>query len=331
MTVHLIQAGFGGWGRGWQNNILQGGLDVNLVAGVDINPEALQVARERNIPCFNRLEEALEAVEADAVLVATSLTGHVPLIQTALEYGKHVLVEKPFAPSLEEAQRMVDLAHTRSRVLMVSQNYRHSPVVQVVTEMVHSSTMGKVDTVNIDFRRPLHNENKNHAIWQPLLANLSVHHFDLIRKVLGQEPLRIDCYAWNPPWSNYSDPASARAIIQLSGGTLVSYRGSCVSMGPATPWAGEWRMECEGGEIAWSSGEGDHVTVTPFKQESYNVPLPKLPYTGRLSCLNAFLQAIHSGQEPETSGRDNLHTLAMVMAAVASASSGKSQMLEPLP
>jgi hypothetical protein len=42
MTIHLIQAGFGGWGRGWLNNILQCDLDVKLVAGVDISSEALQ-------------------------------------------------------------------------------------------------------------------------------------------------------------------------------------------------------------------------------------------------------------------------------------------------
>lgn len=328
MTINLVQAGFGGWGRGWSNTILQGGLDVKLVAGVDLNPDALQGIRERNIPCFSRLEEALEAVEADAVLVATSLTGHVPLIQVALEHGKHVLVEKPFAPSLEEARRMVDLAHARERVLMVSQNYRHSAVVQVVSEMVRAGTLGKVDTVAIDFRRQLNHESKNHAIWQPLLANLTIHHFDLVRKVLGQEPLRIDCSTWNPPWSKYSDPASACALLHLSGGTVVSYRGSCVSMGPATPWSGEWRMECEGGEIAWSSGEGDRVTVTPAGKDTYDVVLPKLTYNGRLSCLHAFLEAISSGREPETSGRDNLHTLALVMAAVASAKSG--QVLGPL-
>jgi len=325
MTIHLIQAGFGGWGRGWLNNILQCDLDVQLVAGVDISSEALQVVHEHNIPSFSRLEEALAAIEAEAVLVATSLPGHVPLIQSALEHGKHVLVEKPFAPSLEEAQHMVDLARTRGRVLMVSQNYRYSPAVQAVSKMVHEGALGKVDTINIDFRRPLTLERKNYTIWQPLLTNLSVHHFDLMRKILRQEPVRVDCHAWNPSWSNYNDPASACTTIQFSGGAVINYRGSCVSMGPSTPWAGEWHMECEGGEIAWSSGGNDHITVTPFDKEPYAVPLPTLTYSNRLGCLNAFLRAIHDGQEPETSGRDNLYTLALVIAAINSASSEQPQ------
>ncbi len=330
MTIHLIQAGFGGWGRGWLNNILQSDLDVKLVAGVDISSEALQVVREHNIPSFNQLEEALATVEAEAVLVATSLPGHVPLVQIALEHDKHVLVEKPFAASLEEAQHLVDLARSRGRVLMVSQNYRHFPVVRAVAQMVQEDTLGKIDTVNIDFRRPLNLERKNSTTWQPLLANLSVHHFDLVRKVLGQEPVRIDCHAWNPLWSTYKDPASACATIQFSGGAVVNYRGSCVSMGPSTPWAGEWRMECEHSEIAWSSGGNDHITVTPFGKEPYAVSLPTLTYSNRLGCLNAFLRAIHDGQEPETSGRDNLHTLALVMAAIISASSGQPQTIQSL-
>ncbi len=330
MTIRVIQAGFGGWGRGWSDIILRGEQDVQLVAGVDIDPAALQGVRERNIPCFSQLEEAL-SVEADVVLVATSLTGHVPLIQLALEHGKHVLTEKPFAPSLQEARRLVDLARERGRVLMVSQNYRYSSVVQAVTELVSSGVLGKVDAVSIDFRRQLNSESKNHHTWQPLLANLAVHHFDLVRKVLGQEALRIDCHAWNPPWSNYSDPASAYAVIQCSGGTVVSYRGSCVSMGAETPWGGEWRMECAGGEIAWCSGGSDHITVTPAGEAPYDVPLPELTYGGRRGCLYAFLQAIRDGREPETSGRDNLRTLALVMAAVASASTGQPQVPELQP
>jgi predicted dehydrogenase len=58
--------------------------------------------------------------------------------------------------------------------------------------------------------------------------------------------------------------------------------------------------------------------------------MPKMTYTGRLGILNAFLRAIHDGEEPETSGRDNLHTLALVMGAISSASSGQPQLLESL-
>jgi predicted dehydrogenase len=52
------------------------------------------------------------------------------------------------------------------------------------------------------------------------------------------------------------------------------------------------------------------------------VKLPEIPFTDRLGSLQAFVQAVRTGQEPETSGRDNLHSLALVYAAVEAATSG---------
>jgi predicted dehydrogenase len=329
----------GGWGRNWAKTIILPNRDVSLVGCVDMDPTMLlEAQQELNIAaemCFPTLAVALQTVACEAVLITTTLSAHVPVARAALEAGKHVLVEKPFAPSIAEAQQLIELAEQRQLLLMVSQNYRFFPAVEFVRRFVREGTLGAVGTVNLDFRRYANttSANKNHlhhTLWQPLLADMSIHHFDLMRFVLGQEPTRVICQTWNPPWSNFTESAEAAAIITLNSGTVVNYRGSWVSPSPQTSWSGEWHMECTGGEITWSSRNHtlpDSVTIRPVGKRAQHIKLPDYPLTDRHGSLNAFLQAIQHGQEPESSGRDNLKTLALMFTAIESSLSGKPLVL----
>jgi predicted dehydrogenase len=96
-------------------------------------------------------------------------------------------------------------------------------------------------------------------------------------------------------------------------------------------WAGLWRVECGGGEICWTSRDNlgatnraaaDRVTIRPLGQGARRVELPVLPHIDQAGSLAAFARAIRSGEEPESSGRDNLGSVALMLAAVESAASG---------
>jgi predicted dehydrogenase len=308
---------------------------VALVACVDADPVSLALARRQlELPdgsCFESLAEALATADAEAVLITANLPGHVPLATEALRAGRHVLLEKPFAPSVAEARPVVELAARRDLVLMISQNYRFFPAVQVVRELVSAGSLGEVGAVSVDFRRyanaAARHGHRHYTLSHPLLADMSIHHFDLMRLVLAQEPVEITCRAWNPPWSNFDEPAAAFATIAFDGGAVVSYRGSWVSPGPQTAWAGEWRMECAGGEIAWTSRDNlgasvDRVTVRHPGKRPGRLDLPALPYIDRAGSLRAFARAVAGGGEPESSGRDNLGSLALMAAAIESAATG---------
>jgi predicted dehydrogenase len=324
----------GGWGLLWGATVRRS-EDAELVACVDMDPAARTRAQKKlELPserCFGSLSEALAAVECDAVLVTTFLPGHVPVALEALAAGKHVLLEKPFAPTLADARRVVDAAAAQGNILMISQNYRFYPAARTVAALVREGTLGAVGAVNIDFRRFANSAppegHRHYALRQPLLLDMAIHHFDLMRMLLGQEPQQVTCHAWNPPWSKFAEPAAAVATIQFDGGTLVSYRGSWVSPGPKTLWDGEWRLECERGEIFWTGradqgAKGDRVTVRLLGKPARRVELPELPAIDQAGSLKAFAQAIHTGQEPETSGRANIGSLALAFAMIESATAG---------
>ncbi|HVS48476.1 MAG TPA: Gfo/Idh/MocA family oxidoreductase [Candidatus Dormibacteraeota bacterium] len=334
--LRVVQVGLGGWGRDWAQRVIPEVAEVDLVGYVDSEPNAL--ARLRDVTpiapakCFLTLGHAIEATKPEAVLVTATLPGHAPVTRAALAAGLHVLVEKPFAESLDVARQLVELAAAKRKVLMVSQNYRFFPAARKVAQLVSEAQLGKLHEVSIDFRRyspgTVNGRGRHHVEDQPLLVDMSIHHFDLLRLILQREPERIYCEAWNPEWSGFSGPSVAVSSIQFGAGIVGSYRGSWVSTGPVTPWSGEWRMDFEHGHIFWTSrdDEGaryDRVVIQKPEGKPRVIPLPALAQTDRWGTLAEFARAVREGREPECSGRDNLGTLAMVAAAVESAKQGQ--------
>lgn len=342
-TIRLLQAGLGGWGRDWALRVLPEVAEVQPVGWADPSAASLALAQhDSGLPperCFPTLEAAVAGADGavDAALVTTDLPHHAATVRAALEAGLHVLVEKPFAASVAEGRELVELAERRGRLLMVSQNYRFHGVVRQVVDLVRSGELGSLDEVAIDFRRLSEHADgvprRHHLEEQPLLVDMSIHHFDLLRLVLGSEARRVDCRSWNPTWSGFNGPPAAHAIIEFRNGVVVSYRGSWVSRGEPTPWSGDWRMQCERGEIQWA-GRGDRGAReerlrirrrrggagSAFEEEG--PALAPIRYQDRAGALHEFAQAILEGRAPETSGRDNLGTLALMDAAVTSASRG---------
>jgi len=328
----------GGWGRYWARHMLPRVPGIELVGCVDRDQRTLAAAAAQlGVPaerCYTSLDAALAAAEPDAVLVVTSLEGHVPVARTALEGGCHVLVEKPFAPTLREASALVELAETRGRVLMVSQNYRFFPAVRAVAGLVRTGELGPLHEVEVDFRHrstvaDADGRGGHRLLAQPLLLDMSIHHFDLLRMILGCDAEWVSCHSWNPPWSGFDGPPAALATIRF-GDVMVGYRGSWVTRGPNTAWAGEWRMTFEGGEVWWTSrglaGSEDDERVVVRRGgagAAERLPLPALPLVDQAGSLAELRDAVREGRQPESSGRDNLGSLALALAAIESARRGE--------
>jgi predicted dehydrogenase len=138
--IKLIHVGLGRWGSDWVQHVYPGSSDVEPVAYVDKDLEASGRAQSKLAASpgkfFPGLSDALAATDAEAVLVALPLALHAAVAREALLAGKHVIVEKPFTQTLEEARSLAGIAEERSRVLMVSQNYRFFAAPQAAYEFV---------------------------------------------------------------------------------------------------------------------------------------------------------------------------------------------------
>ncbi|GAB3216418.1 Gfo/Idh/MocA family oxidoreductase [Kineococcus gypseus] len=336
-----MHVGLGGWGRDWERNALPPVGEVERVAVVDAHEPSLRSAQEElglpDAACFTSLAEALAAVPADGVLVTAPVRSHVPVALEVLDAGLHVLVEKPFAPSVAEARTAVERAEQRGLVLQVSQNYRAYPAPRAVRELIAAGAVGDLSVVHVDFRRWGNDAppggNPHHAFPHPLLFDMAIHHFDLLRMVTGREAVRVHATVTDPPWSRFEQEASAVLTIEMSGGLVAGYRGSWVSRAPQTAWDGEWSIEGEHGRIAFTGrGEDgpadDVVTLSREGGAPERVDLPVLPLWGRSAGLQQFHRAVRGGPAPEVTGRSNLPSLAVCEAAVRSVASGRTEDVE---
>jgi predicted dehydrogenase len=330
MALRLIHAGFGSWGLDWVRHTTAV-PEVRVVGVVDPRPAALEAARARyalpETAAFTSLGDALAATDAEAVLITAPAAAHAPLALEALAAGKHVLIEKPLAETLEAARAVVGAAERRGRVLMVSQNYRFFPAPLAVRALLAEGALGELGSVYVDFRFPMGRllpaGHPYFALRDPLLLDMAIHHFDLLRFSLAQEARAVSCVAWNPPGSPFAHPAVAAAAVQLQAGAVMSYRGSWLST-PRTNWAGVWRLEGSRGKLTWTSRNGRDLTGEGVTLRGRRVPLPEVANPGRRGVLAAFAEAVATGRNPPSSGRENLGSLALTLGAVAAAASGRA-------
>lgn len=326
MPIRLIHVGVGVRGRHWLE-IVASHPDVVSAACVDIDEKALTEARrapgQEHGKFYTTLESALAEVNADAALIASPTPLHARQAVDALTAGLSVLVEKPMARDLAEASDLIAHAQTAGRPVMVAENYRFFAAERTVRRMLDDGTAGRVRSVVCVDRRDQPSDTQGPWVKtaeHPFLAEIAVHHFDSFRYLFKRQPASVFARSHNPPGSTYERNAAVHAMLELEGGFPIQYFGTMI----AHRYEFSLWIEGEKGDI-WTDRK--RVWWRPrgrrFFLPSRLVPVPKgdeLPYpkAGTVSLLNQFRDATLHGTAPETSAQDNIWTLAMVEAAIAS-------------
>lgn len=334
--LKIIQVGLGGWGWSWAS-VVQDSPHWKLAAVVDLNKQLLVDAcstygLDRSL-AFTSLQEAVANVRADAVLVVVPPEHHAAVAIEAFENKLHAIIEKPLAASVADSLKIVEAAHRHNRKVMVAQNYRFKRAPQTVKNVVQQAVIGEIGSVFINFQKNPPFTGFRLKMEEPLIYDMAIHHFDQIRGILGLEPVSVTAVSWNPPWSIFDGNATAHVIFEMEGGAVVTYTGSWVSRGWETTWDGDWRIQGDDGEIHWADNRVDVRPIDLFKtvfqkgateaEGKLRMDLIDMPAEERWASLAEFAGAIREDRDPETSGSDNLKSLAMVLGAVESAKTGK--------
>jgi predicted dehydrogenase len=179
--------GYGYWGPNLVRNFA--GSPAARVVGVsDLDPGKLAVSNRLypGIVTTQHYEELLKNPEIDAIAIATPVHTHYDLALAALRAGKHVLVEKPLAPSADLVCRLIDEADRRGLTLMVDHTFLYTPAVQKIRELLLKKELG--DIYYYDSTRSslgLFQKDIN-VIW-----DLAVHDISIIRYILDEEPIAV--------------------------------------------------------------------------------------------------------------------------------------------
>ncbi|NIA12687.1 MAG: Gfo/Idh/MocA family oxidoreductase [Nitrospiraceae bacterium] len=315
----IIQVGVGGMGRGW-TDCVAASKQWEAAAYVDTSKKPLAAAAARHgIPkslCFTDLKKALKSVEADALLDVTPQQFRKGVCCAAFDQGLHVLSEKPLADNIRNAKAIVARAKQCGRTYMVAQSYRYQPGAQTVKRFVEKGKLGDVGYVGVSFHKGPKFGGFREEMAYPLVLDMSIHHFDLVRCIFGSDVRAVQATSIDAPWNWNKGDATIMAQLELNAGVCVNYFASWVSTGWETSWNADWRIEGSGGVLLWQQ---DEVAFSTSPERKRKVPMVKMARQYQAYLLEAFGKALDDGIEPETSGRRNLNSLATTYAVVRAA------------
>ena len=195
------------------------GEDIELCGVVDIKPDRAQsVAQRFGVPAYDEIAPILPQV--DAVIVAVPTVDHFSVVRTALVAGLDVLVEKPIAASVPEAQALIELAK------------RHRCVLQVGHLEWFNSAM---DVIRDYFRRPRYAEAHRigpmpeRSVDLDVIRDLMIHDLDILQQLLGDEPREVEAVGI-PVLTPNVDIANARLVYPC--GCVANLTASRISSRP---------------------------------------------------------------------------------------------------
>jgi predicted dehydrogenase len=166
--------------------------DVDLVAVADPDPAAVTRATAgRRARGFDSAERLLAEEELDLVSIVAPTRLHRPVALAALRAGVHVLVEKPIAATREEALEMIDAAAAAGRLLTVGHIERFNPAIRELHRRLEAGELGRLFKVHATRLGPFPARIRDVGV----VIDLAPHDLDVMRYLVGSEPIRIHAEA----------------------------------------------------------------------------------------------------------------------------------------
>ena len=334
--MKAILTGLGGRGLYWLGNLRKRD-DIEVVGFVEPFQGSIEravtqhgVARET---IFASLDEAIKNSDADFVVDVTPPAVHHEVAYKAFENGLHVFGEKPLSDDFQIAREVAKAGKAANLTHMITQNYRFGAQPRTTRKVLESGKIGAVGQCDIRFYMPWADMAGSHYVTQPfmLINDMMVHHFDLLRYVLGQDPVSVQAITWNQPWGWHAGDACHVIVFKYESGLVATHTSLGCDVGKQTHWNGDWHIAGPGGSIDWIGGNTTfshlHRTENPVRDEQVeHLDVP----TMENAMLDEFFSAIKEGREPECSAQDNLKSLEMVFGAIKSAQEGRVVAMEEL-
>lgn len=162
--------------------------EADLVAVCDVMTESVQLfAEQYGCKGYTNLDDMLENEPLDAVSITAPTRFHFNIAKKVIEKGIHVLIEKPIADTLEDAQELIRLAATYQVTLTVGHIERFNPAITKLKELVDAGALGKI--TSLISRRvgafPAQIKDAN------VVIDLAVHDIDVFSYLLGKQPTGI--------------------------------------------------------------------------------------------------------------------------------------------
>jgi UDP-N-acetylglucosamine 3-dehydrogenase len=301
----LIRVGVIGTGAMGQNHVRiyseMEGVELAGISDVDQKRVEAMAAQFKTKPFTDYRKMLAEGLDAVSVVVPTKL--HTQVVLDSLDKGAHILVEKPIADTIENAELMIGAAKKAGKILMVGHIERFNPAVIKLKEIIDSGTLGKIVSISTKRVGPYNPRIRDVGV----ILDIGVHDIDVISYLYGKKIssvyaiagadihsfedhasiiLRMDHNFAGVVETNWLTPHKVRQLtaIGLKGVAYLDYINQTVQLHD-NEWIRKAKVE----------------PSEPLKNE-----------------LKYFISCVAKGKEPKPCGEDGKHALEVAMAAIRS-------------
>ncbi len=278
--------------------------NAELVAVCDVDPARAEATGKKfGVDWYTREVELLKRRDISAVCVCTPTTTHTKVALETIDYGKHILVEKPMASSVVEAKEIIGAAEGKGVHLTVGFVERFNPGVQRVKNLISGGRVGEVVLIFA----------KRVGTWPERIGDVGVikdttiHDIDIMRFMLGEEPLSV-----------YARAGSLGHKFEDYAQIMFGFRGIKTVFIEAN-WLTPHKIR-----TLTITGSGGIITLDYITQEitiEDGEKLVKPTYRWEeplLLELRQFAQCVAEDKQPSVTGYDGLRALELAEAALRS-------------
>ena len=337
-AFHVAVVGCGYWGSK-HVRVLHDTDGVEEVVLVDSREDRVRkLSRSyKTAPWHTCLTAALEHVHA--VVVATPPSTHLAVALQAIEAGKHVLVEKPLAPTAEGARRLEGAACAAGVTLMVGHTFEYNPAVRKLRELIQNEELGElyyIDSARLNLG--LYQNDVN------VILDLAPHDISIINHVLGRKPVAAQAWASRHAHHRFEDVAYLRLFYDdffddrgLCANIHVSWLDPCKvrrltavgskKMAVYDDLAAEERIRVLDKGVCLPPDQGN-LTQPPMSYRYGDIVVPFVAPDEPIALQDRhFLDCIASGKRPLTDGENGLAVVEALEAAELSRRLGRPVLL----
>jgi predicted dehydrogenase len=266
--------------------------------------------------------KVLAREDIEVVDIATHPQERVKIIEEAIAAGKHILSQKPFVTDLDLGLRLADMAEKKGVRLAVNQNGRWAPHWSWIRRAIEGGLLGAVSSARLAV-------NWDHGwvagsvferIEHLVLYDFGIHWFDIVSCFLGgRKPLRVSASEARAPGQTVKPPQLAQVLIQYADAQ------ASLAFDASTRFGGE-----DSTFVSGSLGTARSTGPDLNRQElslatAAGLAVPQLEGAwfpdGFHGTMGELLRAVEEKREPDNGARDNLKSLELCFAAIASAHS----------
>lgn len=326
LGVAVIGAGY------WGPNLIRNAqntpeMAVRYLCDLDEARARKVLGEYSTVAVSTSLDEVLADPSVDAVAIATPAATHYAVAMAALEAGKHVLVEKPLAPTFEEGRKLAEAADRLGLVLMIDHTFCYTNAVARLRQMVRGGEIGQLqylDSVRI-----------NLGIIQrdvDVLWDLAPHDLSIFENILPDDVYPVEVSAQGSDPVGAGRACVAYLTVRLSNGVLAGVHVNWLSPTKIRNMiiGGSERMVVwddlsmtqklsvydSGADISAAGLDTDEKAATIVAYRNGDMVAPAIPNNEALrGVMSEFVAAINEKRAPLTDGWSGLQVLATLEAA----------------